>query len=60
MIMINAIFERFVENIPLTVMVRAILQRIFTPEALDEWFSLFCDSRTPGPCLGPKSVQGKA
>lgn len=38
MIMINAILERFVENIPLTVMVRAILERIFAPEALDEWF----------------------
>lgn len=38
MIMINVILERFVENIPLTVMVRAILERIFAPEALDEWF----------------------
>lgn len=36
--MINGIFERFVENVPLTVMVRAILERIFAPEALDEWF----------------------
>lgn len=38
MIMINGIFERFVENVPLTVMVRAILERIFAPDALDEWF----------------------
>lgn len=38
MIMVNGIFERFVENVPLTVMVRAILERIFAPEALDEWF----------------------
>ena len=38
MIMINGIFERFIENVPLTVMVRAILERIFAPEALDEWF----------------------
>ena len=36
--MINGIFERFVENVPLTVMVRAILERIFAPDALDEWF----------------------
>lgn len=38
MIMINGIFERFVENVPLTVMVRAILERIFALEALDEGF----------------------
>ena len=36
--MLNAIFERFVENIPLTVMVRSILERIFAPAALDAWF----------------------
>ena len=36
--MINAIFERFVENTPLTVMVRAILERSFAPEALDALF----------------------
>ena len=36
--MLNAIFERFVENIPLTVMVWSILERIFAPAALDAWF----------------------
>ena len=36
--MINAIFERFVESTPLTVMVRAIMERVFAAEALDELF----------------------
>jgi hypothetical protein len=36
--MISTIFDRFVENIPLTVMVRAIMERIFAPEALDQLF----------------------
>ena len=36
--MIDAIFERFVEASPISVMVRAILERIFEPTALDELF----------------------
>ena len=36
--MIDAIFERFVEASPISVMVRAILERIFDPIALDELF----------------------
>lgn len=36
--MISDIFERFVEQTPLTVMVRAIMERIFAPELLDELF----------------------
>jgi hypothetical protein len=35
---ISAIFERFVENTPVTVMVRAIMERIFAPERLEELF----------------------
>ena len=35
--MIDAIFERFVEASPISVMVRAILERIFEPTALDEF-----------------------
>jgi hypothetical protein len=34
--MISTIFDRFVENIPLTVMVRAIMERIFAPETLED------------------------
>lgn len=36
--MINAIFENFVEASPLSVMVRAIMERIFAPDKLDELF----------------------
>ena len=36
--MIDAIFERFVEPSPIRVTVRAILERIFEPTALDELF----------------------
>jgi hypothetical protein len=36
--MISAIFERFVEMTPITVMVRAIMARIFAPAALDQLF----------------------
>jgi Transposase DDE domain len=37
--MISAIFERFVEMTPITVMVRAIMERIFAPAALDQLFA---------------------
>jgi hypothetical protein len=37
-VVISAIFERFVETIPITVMVRAIMERIFAPEQLDQLF----------------------
>jgi hypothetical protein len=36
--MISAIFEKFVEQSPLTVMVRAIMERSFGPEQLDKLF----------------------
>lgn len=36
--MISAIFERFVEQTPLTVMVRAIMERSFAPERLEKLF----------------------
>jgi hypothetical protein len=36
--MISAIFERFVEDTPVTVMVRAIMERIFAPEKLEQLF----------------------
>jgi IS4 transposase len=35
---ISAIFERFVENTPMTVMVRAMMERIFAPDLLDQLF----------------------
>ncbi len=36
--LLGAIFERFVEHSPLTVMVRGILERILSPEQLDDLF----------------------
>ena len=36
--MINAIFSQLVEATPVTVMVRGIMERIFQPTALNEWF----------------------
>ncbi len=36
--MISDIFEKFVEQTPLTVMVRAIMERIFATEQLEQLF----------------------
>ena len=36
--MLGAIFEKFVEASPVTVMVRAIMERIFAPDKLDDLF----------------------
>jgi hypothetical protein len=36
--MLSPIFERFVQMSPITVMIRAIMERIFHPERLDELF----------------------
>jgi hypothetical protein len=36
--MISEIFERFVEQTPVTVMVRAIMERSFAPEQLEKLF----------------------
>ena len=41
--MIGAIFERFVEQTPLTVMVRAIMERIFATEQLEQLFEETAD-----------------
>lgn len=35
---IDALFQRFIEKAPLPVMVRALLERTFHPERLDAWF----------------------
>ena len=36
--MLSAIFEQFVEEIPITVIVKATMERVFAPEKLDELF----------------------
>ncbi len=43
--MISAIFERFVENTAVTVMVRAIMERIFAPEKLEQLFKETAESQ---------------
>lgn len=40
---ISTIFERFVELTPITVMVRAIMERVFAPAALDQLFEETAD-----------------
>ncbi len=37
--MLSEVFERFVKNSPITVMVRALIERVFCPAFLDEWFA---------------------
>lgn len=39
--MINTIFSEFVEQTPVTVMVRGIMERIFEPSALNELFETY-------------------
>lgn len=36
--MLNAVFDRFVDQSPVTVMVGGLLERVMTPEKLDAWF----------------------
>ena len=42
---IDAIFQRFIEKAPLPVMVRALLERTFHPERLDAWFDQTADAQ---------------
>lgn len=37
--MFTTVFERFVNESPVTVMVRALLERVFQPAFLDDWFA---------------------
>lgn len=45
--MFSAIFEQFVEASPLRVMVRAIMERIFAPEKLDDLFEQTAEKQLP-------------
>ena len=36
--MLNAVFDRFVDQSPVTMMVGGPLERVMTPEKLDTWF----------------------
>ena len=41
---IDALFQRFIEKAPLPVMVRALLERTFHPGRLDAWFDQTADA----------------
>jgi IS4 transposase len=41
--MFSEMFERFVKKSPIAVMARALLERVFPPEFLDDWFARTAD-----------------
>jgi hypothetical protein len=41
--MFSKIFERFVKKSPIAVMARALIERVFCPEFLDDWFARTAD-----------------
>ncbi len=41
--MFSTMFERFVKKSPVAVMARALLERVFCPEFLDDWFARTAD-----------------
>jgi len=43
--MLPTIFERFVEESPISVMARALMERVFQTTKLDEWFANVADSQ---------------
>ena len=51
--MISAIFERFVEATPLTVMVRAIIERSFATEPLEKLFEETAQEQYTQHCYFP-------
>jgi hypothetical protein len=44
-VIIDALFQRFIEKAPWPVMVRALLERTFHPERLDAWFDQTADAQ---------------
>jgi hypothetical protein len=43
-VILDPLFQRFVENAPCPVMVPALLERTFHPERLDAWFEQTADA----------------
>jgi len=41
--MLSDMFERFVKQSPIAVMARALMERVFCPELLDDWFARTAD-----------------
>ena len=44
-VILDPLFQRFIENAPLPVMVRALLEHTFHPERLDAWFEQTADAQ---------------
>ncbi len=49
------IFERFIQQSPVTVMTRAALEHALAPEAIDACSSGPPSGSTPGRCCSPRS-----
>jgi NADH:ubiquinone oxidoreductase subunit E len=43
--MLTTVFERFVKESPISVMARALIERVFQPTMLDEWFAEVADAQ---------------
>jgi len=43
--MLSEVFERFVKKSPITVMTRALIERVLPPSFLDEWFETVADKQ---------------
>ena len=53
--MVAEIFQRFVQESPVAVMVRATMENAFAAPALDELFTQTASSNIPARCCSPRS-----
>jgi hypothetical protein len=44
-VMLGEVFQRFAEKSPIAVMVRGVLERVLSPEQLDEWYARTADKQ---------------
>ena len=54
--MLGAVFERFVEKSPLSVMVRATLERVLSADRLDLWYARTARSNIHATSCFPPSM----
>jgi hypothetical protein len=45
--MLSSIFEQFVQESPVSVMARVLMERIFAPERMDGLFTRVCECAIP-------------
>ena len=43
--MLSPVFENFVDQSPISVMARGMMERVLNPEQLDQWFSEMADEQ---------------